>query len=136
MKTKYEIQAENFLRFTKTKLTIKFKKQGFYFNGDKERRNIYTFTLKNANGQYTSTFGDSIYNTEKGIKPTAYSILACLEKYEHGTFEEFCNDFRYNDLPLSEYPKIKKIYENCKKQYLALCRLFTKEQLNELAEIQ
>jgi hypothetical protein len=50
-----------------------------------------------------------------------------MTKYDPGTFEDFCNEYGYNDKPLSEYPKVMKIYKNCIKEYEAMKRLFPEE---------
>ena len=30
------------------------------------------------------------------IEPTAYSLLSCLEKYDVGTYQDFCDEFGYS----------------------------------------
>lgn len=57
-------------------------------------------------------------------KPTKYDVFSCLMKSDVGTFSEFCDEYGYNGLPLSEHDRIKKIYLSCKKEYLAVLKLF------------
>ena len=47
--------------------------------------------------------------------PDEYNVLACLQKYDVGTFEDFCS---------------------VTKEYKDLTRIFTEEQMEELREIQ
>jgi hypothetical protein len=62
---------------------------------------------------------------------TAYDILSCLEKYEIGTFEEFCAECGYSNDSIRAY----KTFIACDEQYKKLKRLFTEEQMEELCEI-
>lgn len=64
-------------------------------------------------------------------EPSDYSILACLQKYDVGTFEDFCGDFGYD----TDSRKAEKIYFAVQKEYSELVRLFTEEELEELREI-
>ena len=63
-------------------------------------------------------------------------ILACLQKYEVGTFDDFCSEFGYNDRPLSEYPKVHKIWQAVESEFDNVKRLFSEEEIEELQEIQ
>lgn len=174
--SEYTEAAEKFLADTGTAFTIEFQYAGPYFGDDKTKRDVYRFTLKNARGEYSSTFGDSIRNTERRAfanaigagaaywskeaarmgfskeagsetisrkslreaatyRPTAYDILACLEKYEPDTFDGWAADTGYNDRPLSEYPNVLKIWTACVEQYRGLSRMFSADEMEQLREI-
>lgn len=60
MKTDYEKQAEKFLADTNSTLTIEFLKNDYHFDGDKDKRDIYTCTLKRGSRKYKFNFGQSI----------------------------------------------------------------------------
>lgn len=64
-------------------------------------------------------------------KPTAYDVLACLTKYDPGTFEDFCSDFGYDE----DSRTAEQIYFAVVKEYKRLSRIFTAEQMEELQEI-
>lgn len=64
--------------------------------------------------------------------PNAYDVLACLEKYDVGTFEEFCAEFGYDD----DSRIAERIYIAVVKEYKELTRIFTEEQMEKLCEIQ
>lgn len=66
------------------------------------------------------------------IAPTAYDVLACLEKYEHADFEDFCSNYGYD----TDSIKALKTYEACKAEYQALQALFSDEEMELLREIQ
>ena len=69
-------------------------------------------------------------------EPTAYDILACLTTYDPGTFEEFCDTFGYNDLPLAKYAQTKITYDQVVNEYNKLVSLYSDKELELLSEIQ
>ena len=71
----------------------------------------------------------------KRKEPTSYDILACMDTYCPDTFDEFCDEYGYSDQPLKEHDKVMSIFLTCKEQKRGLERIFTNEQLEQLAEI-
>jgi len=130
MKSEYDLQAEKFLKETKTSFKAKDYKFDLYFPNDKDAREIYKITLRNSKGSYTFTFGQSIANC--GQEPTAYDVLAGLTSYDIGTFEDFCGEFGYD----IDSRTAEKTYKAVYKEYKNLCRIFTLEELRLLAEIR
>ena len=131
----YNKQAKDFLEKANAKMKIEFI--GMDVNklwNETQSRNCYCIVIKTKLGQYTFKFWDSIYNTRNNIEPTEYDILACLEKYDVGTFQDFCNEFGYDEY--EEINKTKRIYNLVRRQYENLCRIFTDEQMEMLREIQ
>ena len=128
----YLKQATDFLTKTNTKLTIKFHKYDYHFTGDKEKRNIYRFKLQRGKNSYSGNFGDSINNTCNGVKPNEYDILTCLTKSDPCSFESFCDEYGYDP----EYISSLKIYKAVCKEYQGMSRVFSDEDLEEMAEIQ
>ncbi len=105
----YEQQAIDFLNSTNTKFKAVYLKHDFYFLGDKQRRDIYRITLIRTGKRYSLTFGQSIAGA--GKTPTPYDVLACLQKYDVGTFEDFCGEFGYDEDS-----------RNAEKIYKAVCK--------------
>lgn len=64
--------------------------------------------------------------------PNEYDVLACLEKYDPGTFEDFCSELGYNE----DSRTAERIYIAVIKEYKDLIRIFAEEQMEELREIQ
>ena len=64
--------------------------------------------------------------------PNEYDVLACLEKYDVGTFEDFCSELGYDE----DSRTAERIYIAVIKEYKDLTRIFTEEQMEELSEIQ
>lgn len=64
--------------------------------------------------------------------PNEYDVLACLEKYDVGTFEDFCSEFGYDE----DSRTAERIYIAVIKEYKDLTRIFTEGQMEELSEIQ
>lgn len=64
-------------------------------------------------------------------EPTNYDILACLQKYDVGSFEDFCSEFGYDE----DSRKAEKTYNAVCKEYEAVDRLFG-DIIEQLQEIQ
>jgi len=67
----------------------------------------------------------------KKSEPTMYDILACMEKYEVGTHEDFCNNFGYDIDSISH----REIYFKVQEEYNNVCKLFTSDEIELLLEI-
>jgi hypothetical protein len=65
------------------------------------------------------------------VTPSAYDLLACLTKYDPGTFENFCGDFGYD----TDSRKALKTYRIIRKQWRQLSDMFNEQELEALAEI-
>jgi hypothetical protein len=88
----------------------------------------YVFKLQLLRGRksYTFEFGQSIMKGNE--EPTLYDVLTCLQKYDVGTFEDFCGMFGYdNDSRTAE-----KTYKAVVKEFQAMERLFNSEELEVL----
>lgn len=127
----YEKEAEDFLKKTKTKMSVTLLGHFPYFDGDKESRDVYEIKFERNGAGYTFQFGQSIIGSNKKKKPTAYDVLACVEKEEVGTFEDFCANFGYSDDSI----KSLKLYGIVTKQSHMIRRMFS-DVLEELREIQ
>lgn len=64
--------------------------------------------------------------------PTAYDVLSCLQKYDVGTFENFCSEFGYSE----DSRTAEKVYKAVCEEYLNVCKLWSDSEIEELAEIQ
>ena len=125
----YEKQANEFAQKHNVKLSVINMEYRRYFHDDKDRRYVFTLRLFAGRKQYTFTFGQSLMKQSE--EPTMYDVLACLQKYDVGSFEDFCHEFGYNED--SKYAE--RTYKAVCKEYAAVCRLFTQEQIEELTEI-
>lgn len=89
--------------------------------------------------QWSFWFTDSIANKKSGKKPTAYDVLACLEKYEVAdNLHDFCDEFGYNEFDeytCKEDKESKRIWKAVQKEYKNIMRMFS-DCINELCEIQ
>lgn len=95
----------------------------------KTRRWVYKLLLKRGRRRYTFEFGQSICKGD--TEPSMYSVLACLEKHEVGTFEDFCSNYDYD----TDSRRVEAIYKAVLKEYAAMCRLFSEDELEILREI-
>lgn len=130
----YEEQAREFLNRNGLRLTI----------GEHEivtkwgsKRYAYKCRLYNGRKSYGFTFYDSVRNYKKNEEPTEYDILACLNGYDVGTFDEFCNEYGYFPITDSKsYKEAQETYKACKREYEGLKRILTPEQIDELQAIE
>lgn len=67
-----------------------------------------------------------------GKPPTEYDVLACLTKYDPGTFEDFCSEFGYE----TDSIKATKIYQSVKSEALDVERMWSDLEIELLQEIQ
>lgn len=149
----YIKQATDFLQKTYSKMKIEYV--GLAVNKEwkeKEKRCLYEITLTSPRGSMTFDFWDSIRNTrirtmpfdaynvqankelaakKKAAVPSVYDVLACLQKCDPGTFENFCSDYGYDE----DSRTAMRVYLAVQNEYTQLTRLFTPEQMEELAEI-
>ena len=99
----------------------------------------YHITIFRNGKQWCFWFTDSITNKEKHKKPTAYDVLACLEKYEvTNNFHDFCAEFGYNEFDEYTYKEdreSKRIWKAVQKEYNNVMRMF-EDCIEELCEIQ
>lgn len=65
------------------------------------------------------------------VKPSEYDILACLSPMYEDTFEDFCGSFGYD----TDSRTAEDTYKRCIEKDRQLHKLFTHEQLEQLAEI-
>ena len=97
--------------------------------GDGVTRCVFTMQIARDHKRYTFKFGQS---TAKGSKePTMYDVLACLTKYDPGTFENFCSDYGYD----TDSRSAERTYKAVCKEWQAVERLFG-DIIEELQEIQ
>ena len=144
----------------------KFLENNYHFQGDKDKRDIYSITLKRGARKYTFKFGQSIAKSQhykdknipsrlytlnggnfkggykindlrnyqsyielvQGEAPTLYDVLVCLQKYEVGTFDDFCSEFGYDTDSRNAY----KTYKAVVKEYDKICSLFSNDELEVL----
>mgnify|MGYP006921432348 CR=1 FL=1 len=97
----------------------------------------YTLSGSNRTGNYKINdiekykSGGNLLKLVKGEIPTAYDVLACLTKYDPGTFEDFCGEFGYD----ADSKKAEKTYNAVREEWLNITRLFTDDEISQLAEI-
>lgn len=137
----YEKQAINFLATCGIKFSVAYVGYMPHFAGEKESRRIYNCAFKRGNKGFSIKFGQSI---EAGrTPPTAYDVLTCVQKYDVGSFEDFCSEFGYE--LWAENERTGRVAENkaAQKTYAAVCseyekvsNFFTDAEMELLQEMQ
>ena len=124
----YTQQAENFAAKYGVTLEILGCEYKPMWN-ETQKRSVFKLRLKRAGKQYTFEFGQSIAGGS--TSPDMYSVLACLTKYDVGSFEDFCSEFGYNE----DSRTTERTYKAVCKEFAAVGRLFSDcmEELQEIA---
>ena len=99
---------------------------------EENRRKSIIMSIDIKKGQFRKIRKNEIAGSWKPIpNPSAYSILACLTKYDPGTLEDFCSEFGYD----IDSKKAEKVYQDVRSEYLGIAALFNEEEMNDLQEI-
>ena len=124
----YTQQAENFAAKYGVTLEILGCEYKPMWN-EKQSRSVFKLRLKRGGKQYTFEFGQWI--KDGNTSPDMYSVLACLTKYDVGSFEDFCSEFGYNE----DSRTAERTYKAVCKEFAAVERLFSDcmEELQEIA---
>lgn len=121
------------------KFSLSFGQSIAYSSKLVDRKTNEQFTL-NGKGVYPTSknildlnnYRSAVKLTEvKGKTPTAYDILACLQKYDVGTFEDFCGEFGYD----TDSKRAKKTYKAVVKEYDNVCKIWNDAEIEQLQEI-
>ena len=64
-------------------------------------------------------------------EPTPYDVLSCLQKYDVGSFKDFCGEFGYNDDSIAAHKTYKAVCD----EYKNVCSLWSEAELEQLQEI-
>lgn len=67
-----------------------------------------------------------------GKVPDSYDVLACLQKYDIGSFENFCEEFGY----VNDSRKAEKIYNAVVDEWKNVQILWNDKEIEELQQIQ
>ena len=135
--SEYIKQARDFLAACNATMEISLTGKAYPLWDDGCLHNQYLFVIKTPLGEMRDYFYDSAYNTSKGINGVnEYDILSCLEKYDVGTIDDFVSEFGYEVHKWDDVRRIERTYKAVVRQYNALCKIFTPEQMEKLREIQ
>ena len=141
--SEYEMHAREFLNDCNAELEVHYAGTSInnLWNED-QPRDMYSFIIKTPRGSMNGIFWDSINNTRmrlairgKPVSPGAYNILACLEKYDVGSMDDFMYEFGYEIKSAKDMANFLTTYNAVVKEYQDLCRIFTREQMEMLREI-
>lgn len=130
----YEKQAEDFLEATGTEFSV----VGYCGRSNgmpRTEMDKWSVELR-RNGKWWR-FDFYMGLGHGGAEPTAYDVLASIEKYDVGSFEDFCNEFGYDmfdDETGRRNADNYKIYKAVCREYKHVIDMFY-DCLDELCEI-
>lgn len=93
----YEKQAQDFLKATGTDFkVVGYRGCMFMPHTDGMKMDKWEVRLRRNGKEWRFDFYMGLGHG--GAEPTAYDVLASIEKYDVGSFEDFCNEFGYDML--------------------------------------
>lgn len=142
----FDIEADDFL--VKHGITLKVSRSkrnacpiwcdGKHIHGDKY---VVSLHRKDTGKLLAFPFWNSYQDKKEGHKPSAYDVLATMQKDDPGSFEEFADDFGYQKYE-DTYTGRRIINRKSEKTYDAVVRewenirdFFTEKELEELRGI-
>jgi len=134
----YEIELKRGSRVYKFKFGQSVNNSGEYLISIYIRNQLGGLKRKFASKKELKKFSpfglvvNDIVKNHNYSAPTPYDVLACLTKYDPGTFEDFCNEFGCD----TDSKKAEKNYLSVKDEYMNVCALFTDAEIEQLQEIQ
>ena len=109
------------------------------YNTEMTQMTVEQYTLKHfrKHYEYMTYFEQGKVHTElarkqKEARPCCYDVLACLTKYDPGTFENFCAEYGYNE----DSRTAERVYVAAQNEFANLKRIFDPEQLEAMREIE
>lgn len=133
--SKYTEKAEQFLKEHGISFNAVMKGdkcpmwcKGDHIHGD---RYFITFTRRSTKQRYSLSFWNSLNDAQTGKKPTAYDVLASIQKYNPESLEEFCREYGYS----TDSIEANKVYKAVVKEWQRVAKFFSLSELEELREI-
>lgn len=110
---------------------------GFYYTVGSnkimlDRKELNRKDLKTSIKMRNNSFIPTLDKIHYPVTPSAYDVLACLTKYDPGTFENFCSEFGYD----TDSRKAEKTYKAVVDEWKNIQALFTDSEIEQLQEIQ
>ena len=138
----YEKQANLFLLNTNTSFQYALVNVVLGFpndDSDKEPRNHFKVLLKNSKGEITLDYYGSINDHQQGIETLSpYNVLASLSYNVYQPSDsmwEFAEELGYVISTEKTFKNVQRIHKEVKRQHQALVKMFTKEELEQLQDI-
>lgn len=136
-------KREIFFNFGQSIIDSGFKIVYKFADNEKKFKHTFTedhlYTSKDINkdinklfNEKKSNFGFSaqIESIELPKPPTAYDVLACLQKHEFRDFQDFCDQYGFN----SDSIKALKTYNNVVEEFKKVAYLFTDQEIEEMRD--
>lgn len=121
--SEYINQAEQFMRENGIEMEIRFRKRAINpLWDDGYIRNSYNVTITSPHNEMRVVF----WGSENATYPSCYDVLACLQKYDPESIQDFCDEFGYEryDEYGRENKTTRRIYRAVLSEWLDVQRVF------------
>ena len=95
----------------------------------KSNSEITLYVKCNLQSDFGTVKADHI---KRPVPPSEYSVLACITKWDPGSFDDFCSEYGYD----SDSKTANRVYAAVCEEYLNVCRIWNDSEIEELCEIQ
>lgn len=121
MKSEYQTRADDFLRRIGATVSVAYIDTEIVPDWDDNAlHDTYLVMVERDGKKWRYEFHDSVYKTRQNkerihcgksrIKPSAYDVLSCVEKYDVGSIDNFMDEFGYEIHKWADVKKIERIY--------------------------
>lgn len=121
MKAEYQERAYDFLRRIGATVRVAYIDTDIVPDwDDSAQHDAYLVMVERDGKKWRYEFHDSVYNTRNNkerihcgrsrVKPSAYDVLSCVEKYDVGSIDNFVDEFGYEIHKWADVKKIERIY--------------------------
>lgn len=95
-------------------------------------RYLVTFKRNSTKQKFSLSFWNSVNDMHAGKAPTAYDVLAAIQKYDPGDFKEFCGEFGYS----TDSVEAHNVHKAVVKEWQKAAKFFSLSELAEAQDIQ
>jgi len=137
LKQSFEEQAKNYNDAVNKKFAKEYARSaGLYVTVSKENGMFIQCIQNAAKRKLKELEENKVLSKDKQLQdkpkePSLYDVLSCLEKYEVGTFEDFCDNFGYDQ----DSRQAERTYKGVVKEYEGMASLFSEKELEVLTYI-
>lgn len=138
--TDYERQAADFLKKHGAQMIISHATEcGEWLQSPMTGGYLYNVRINRNGKSWTFRFSDCKANYQTNRRPTKYSVLACIEKYNPKDYAEdmwdFAKEYGYKVTDKKSFDETERIYKAVQKEYKNVMRMFG-DCIDELRTIE
>ena len=136
---KYERRARAFLAATGARLSARILKEDDRPDWERgvARHTLYNVRISSASGSMVVRFWGSARDFLDGVRTVgAYDVLACIQKTDPGSFDDFAANMGYFPLnSQADYKRARAAWRGCCREAAGVARCWTTSEISTLETI-